>query len=132
MERLVMGGNGDPIYLRLARALIPLHLRKSSTYGSPSDPFANFTVLASIKGQPRPVYAIDRAQEKLVRVYQLVELGLWGQVGDELSEIASLCLCAEAMREADGLDSRLPSEDSLAERFRPPPVRILVHPTEAA
>lgn len=95
------GGKGHPEYLRLLDALRALHLRKSGGYGTGQDPFANFTAVAQARNQPRFVYAVDRAQEKLTRVYSLLAQGRLDELGEEFEDLASLFLCAEAMRRSD-------------------------------
>jgi hypothetical protein len=92
---------GHPGYLALLDELRALHQVKSGGYGTGTDKFANYTAVAAAKGQPRFVYPIDRALEKITRCYSLLEQGRVGELGEEFLDIASTFLCAEAMRRAD-------------------------------
>lgn len=96
-----MSGDGHPGYLALLDELRSLHKVKSGGYGTGSDPFANYTAVAHAKGQPRFVYPIDRALEKITRCYSLIEQGRYDELGEEFRDIASMFVCAEAMRLED-------------------------------
>lgn len=89
---------GHPGYLALLTELESLHLTKSGGYGNPADPFANFTAVAHVTGQPAYVYPIHRAVEKLTRCVSLLAQGRDGELGEEFLDVAGLMLCAEALR----------------------------------
>lgn len=95
------GGKGHPGYVKLLEERLALHLEKSGGYGTGSDPFANFTAVAGASGQPRYLYPILRAIEKLTRCLSLHAQGRADELGEEFSDIASLMDCAEAMRRED-------------------------------
>jgi hypothetical protein len=108
------GGQGHPEYMRVVEERLALHLEKSSGYGTEADPFANFTEVARIKGQPRYVYPVDRAQEKLIRIYSLIAQGREDLLEQEFSDISSLLDCATAMLRED----RRGADDPREEGFR--------------
>lgn len=92
---------GHPGYLALLNELRALHGRKSGGYGTDADPFGNFTAVANLTGQPRYLYPVHRAIEKLTRVLSLDKQGRRSDLGEEFLDVASLLLCAEAMRRDD-------------------------------
>lgn len=92
---------GHPIYLELTNELKELHTTKSSSYGTNRDPFANFTAVGSVSGDVRYNYPIKRCIEKLTRCVSLLDQGRDTELGEEFLDIASLALCAEAMRRED-------------------------------
>ena len=98
------GGKGHPIYKRLLEERLDLHIEKSGGYGTDDDPFANFTAVARAKGQPRFIYPIDRLQEKLTRVYSLIQQDRVAELPEEFADIASLADCAHAMLIEDEQD----------------------------
>ena len=73
-------------------------MRKSSGYGTENDPLANFTLLGQLKRQPGYVYALDRLTEKAIRCHSLLAQGRHAELGEEFVDMASLALCAEAIR----------------------------------
>lgn len=94
---------GHPGYLKLLDEIRELHAVKSGGYGNSADPLANFTAIAAVTGQPRHVYPVHRAIEKLSRCVSLIAQGRDDELGEEFLDVASLLLCAEAMRrEMDG------------------------------
>ena len=103
-----LGGKGHPGYLRLLEERVALHIDKSGGYGTDEDPFANFTAVARAKGQPRYVYPVDRAQEKLARIYSLIAQGREDLLEVEFNDISSLLDCATTMLREDrrGADAR--------------------------
>lgn len=100
-----MSGKGHPGYLALLDELRSLHKLKSGGYGTGADPFANYTAVAHAKNQPRFVYAIDRALEKITRCYSLIEQGRNDDIREELVDIASMMICATAMLDEDSAPS---------------------------
>lgn len=88
---------GDPLWMDAHRELRALHIRKSATYGRDDDRFRNFTALASVTGEPPERYAIMRIIEKSVRALNMIDAGDADAV-KEYADIASLGLCAEALR----------------------------------
>lgn len=74
-----------------------LHAKKSAQYGTGSDAFANFTLVATAKNQPLWVYPIDRIIEKCQRVLTMTEQGRHGADMD-LLDIANLGVIVEVMR----------------------------------
>lgn len=93
--------DGHPDFLDLIEECRELHTIKSGGYGTGADLFANFTAVARAKGRPRYEYAVDRALEKTTRVYSLMAQGRVDELEEEFKDIASLFLCAEAMRRED-------------------------------
>jgi hypothetical protein len=89
---------GDPEYLRLLDELRALHIAKSSGYGTGEDPLANFMAVAAHSGQPAFVYPVLRAVEKLSRWASLYDQGRLDELEEEHLDVASLLLCAEALR----------------------------------
>lgn len=88
----------DPFWLDAHQALPELHARKSATYGTKSDRFANFTAVAAVNGNiARERYAIERAIEKLTRALNMIDAGVADDVA-EYTDVASLALGMEAMR----------------------------------
>jgi len=88
-------------YATILEKLGTLHTVKSGGYGTGEDPYANFTAVAALTGQPRYLYATLRAIEKLIRVLSLHERGRTEELSEEFTDIASLAICAEAMRRSD-------------------------------
>lgn len=95
---------GDKTYLSLTEEIRDLHVKKSGGYGTSHDPFANFTAISHLSGQPRYLYPAHRMIEKLTRLLSLHEQGRVDEIGEELLDVASLALCAEAMRRIDRED----------------------------
>jgi hypothetical protein len=89
---------GDPEYLKLLDELRALHVTKSAGYGTGEDPLANFTAVAAHSGQPAFVYPVLRAVEKLSRWASLYDQGRLDELEEEHLDVASLLLCAEALR----------------------------------
>jgi hypothetical protein len=89
---------GDPEYLELLDELRTLHVTKSAGYGTGKDPLANFMAVAAHSGQPAFVYPVLRAVEKLSRWASLYDQGRLDELEEEHLDVASLLLCAEALR----------------------------------
>ena len=94
----VASDGGDPEYLRLLDELRALHVTKSAGYGTKADPLANFLTVAAHSGQPAFVYPVLRAIEKLSRWSSLYAQGRVDELEEEHLDVASLLLCAEALR----------------------------------
>lgn len=79
--------------------LLPLHCEKSATYGDAGDRLSNFTRLAQEigHGQPPERYVAERMFEKLHRALNMLDRGD-GALVKEWPDLASLALCAEALR----------------------------------
>jgi hypothetical protein len=91
-------GQGDPTYLGLLEELRQLHFEKSAGYGTAADPLENFNTVAAHSGEPAFVYPVRRAVEKLGRWASLYAQGRLEELGEEHLDVASLLLCAEALR----------------------------------
>ena len=89
---------GHPEYLKLLDELREIHVLKSGGYGTTDDPFANFTSIKELTGQPAFLYPMHRTIEKLTRCISLEQQGRYGELGEEFLDCASLMLCAEALR----------------------------------
>jgi hypothetical protein len=89
---------GDPNWLAAHRELRPLHIEKSSGYGTGADPLANFTAVAAASGRPAFAYPIERLIEKAARCESLIAQGRHAELEEEFKDMASLALCAEALR----------------------------------
>lgn len=89
---------GHPGYLALLDEIRELHILKSAGYGTATDPFANFVAVAEAADQPAYVYPLHRAIEKLARCTSLLAQGRDPELGEEFLDVASLLLCAEALR----------------------------------
>lgn len=74
-----------------------LHIEKSSTYGNKADPLANFTQIAATANQEPERYVLERIVEKCVRALHQIDAGD-AEAVKEYPDIASLGLCAEALR----------------------------------
>ena len=99
LERGDVGGH--PIYREVLSERIALHVEKSSGYGTGSDPFANFTAVAQMTGQPRYLYPVHRTIEKLTRVLSLHAQGRVDELEEEFKDCASLLDCCTAMLRED-------------------------------
>lgn len=88
-------GEGHPGYMALLDELRELHIAKSSGYGTTADPLSNFSAVNAEKPWR---YAMDRMAEKLHRAVNLSEQDRDVEIGEELIDVASLGLCAEALR----------------------------------
>ena len=88
----------DPNWVQAWQELLGLHELKSGGYGTGADPLANFTGVASVAQEPSFLYPCRRAVEKLTRVESLVKQERFGELREEFMDIASLMLCAEALR----------------------------------
>lgn len=93
--------SGDPNWLAGWRELELLHRRKSSTYGTEDDALANFVKIGEAKAQDPEVYVLDRMMEKLIRCMHMLQAGDGGKI-EEWPDLASLALCAEALRRRRG------------------------------
>jgi hypothetical protein len=93
---------GDPGWISAHADLLALHVEKSSTYGTDDDRFANFTKLGEAAGQSPERYAVERLIEKAIRALHMIDAGRSGEV-QEYPDIASLALCAEALRARSAL-----------------------------
>ena len=92
---------GNPTYLGLLDEIRTLHLVKSSGYGTSDDPFANFAAVSQSSGDPRYRYPVQRVAEKASRFFSLLDQGRVDELEEELTDMASLCLCAAAMLRED-------------------------------
>ena len=95
------GGKGDPEYKKVLGERLDLHLEKSAGYGTGEDPFANFSAVANMTGQPRYLYPVHRTIEKLTRVLSLHAQGRTWDLEEEFKDCASLLDCATAMLRTD-------------------------------
>jgi hypothetical protein len=95
------GGRGDPGWLKANEEIRSLHLVKSGGYGTGDDPFANFSAVSKTSGQPRYYYPILRSLEKLSRCLSLHAQDRVEELDEEFKDVASLMLCATAMRRED-------------------------------
>jgi len=92
---------GHPGFRPLLEERLALHREKSAGYGNQGDLFANFTAVAAVTGQPRYLYPVLRALEKLTRVVSLHEQGRSGELEEEFLDCASLMDCATLMLRDD-------------------------------
>lgn len=92
---------GHPGYIALLDELRAIHKTKSGGYGTTADPFGNFTAVASLSGEPRYLYPVLRAIEKLTRFMSLHAQGRVDELEEELLDVSSLGLCAAAMLRDD-------------------------------
>jgi hypothetical protein len=74
-----------------------LHIEKSSTYGTDEDRLANFTESGLVLGKPPEYAVLVRCLDKLSRAVHMIEAGRADEV-KEYPDLASLALCAEALR----------------------------------
>lgn len=88
----------EPIYVQLLDELLDLHYDKSGGYGTLDDPLANFTSVAASSREPAYRYPRRRVIEKLARLESLDEQGRIDELEQEHLDVASLMLCAEALR----------------------------------
>ncbi len=93
---------GDPDWLEVYTGLLRLHCEKSAGYGTGDDRLANFTAVAGISGDPGFLYPMRRSVEKLARCESLYRQGKFSDLAEEFTDIASLMICAEAMRRRAG------------------------------
>jgi len=94
---------GDPGWLAAHDELYTLHTKKSATYGTDADRLANFTKLGEAAGQPPERYAVERLIEKAIRALHMIDADIGSDVL-EYKDIASLALCAEALRRRNPTD----------------------------
>lgn len=92
---------GHPEYRKVLGERLDLHIEKSSGYGTGEDPFANFTAVAQMSGQPRYLYPVHRTIEKLTRVLSLHAQGRTWELEEEFKDCSSLLDCATAMLRED-------------------------------
>jgi hypothetical protein len=97
MDEAILAVAGDPGWIRAHADLLDLHNEKSSTYGTGEDRLANFTKLGEAAGQPPERYAVERLIEKAIRALHMIDAGEAHAV-KEYPDLASLALCAEALR----------------------------------
>lgn len=88
---------GDIGWLSAYRELEALHLLKSASYGTERDKLANFTESARVLGKPAEYPVLVRMLDKLARAIHMIDNGEANQV-KEYPDLASLSLCAEALR----------------------------------
>ena len=89
---------GDPDWLEAHSELVDVHREKSGGYGTGDDALANFTAIAALTGEPAWRYPRRRALEKLARMESLESQGRIDELEEEHMDVASLMLCAEALR----------------------------------
>lgn len=87
----------DQHWLHVHAALPELHARKSATYGTGDDRFANFTAVAAITGAAPERYALERLVEKATRALNMIDAGIADDVR-EYADIASLALVCAALQ----------------------------------
>lgn len=105
----------DPHWLEAHGALPDLHERKSATYGTEDDRFANFTAVALITRQAIERYALERLVEKATRALNMIDAGQADAVA-EYPDIASLGLVCEALRRKRiNVRGLLPMDEPLTE-----------------
>lgn len=92
---------GDPLWIEAHDELRALHLRKSATYGTTADPLANFADIAAVANQQPERYVLERIVEKCSRALHMIDAGKADEV-KEYPDVASLALCAEALRRRRG------------------------------
>jgi hypothetical protein len=88
---------GDPLWIEAHAELAALHERKSATYGTDQEKFSNFIAVATVTGRPPELYIAERMIEKLTRTVNMIQAGD-AQAVKEWPDLASLALCAEAIR----------------------------------
>ena len=86
-----------PTIVQVYEELYQLHVEKSGTYGDDEDRLANFTRLADRLEMDWEAIPVIRMGEKQIRVENMIADGLADDV-KEYKDIASLALCAEALR----------------------------------
>ncbi len=74
-----------------------LHLDKSSTYGTEDDALANFVETADAEDREPESVVLTRILEKSFRALHMIKSGNVEAI-KEWPDIASLALCAEALR----------------------------------
>lgn len=87
----------DPGWVDAHTELLPLHERKSGTYGTAAEPFLNFVEIGLAQGRVPERYVWERILEKAIRALNMIDAGLADDV-KEAPDAASLALCAEALR----------------------------------
>lgn len=88
---------GDPGWVEVHAELLELHVQKSSTYGSPADPMANYVETSEKWGDCDEATAARRIDEKMTRARNLILAGRADEV-EEWPDIAALALGCEALR----------------------------------
>lgn len=91
----------DQGWIEVHAELLPLHTRKSDTYGSDRDALANYTETARKLGEPDEYVPMVRMMEKLERARNLIRAGRADEVTD-WPDIAALAIGAEALRRRRG------------------------------
>lgn len=119
MANVPMRDGGHPEYVRLLEERLALHIEKSGSYGTEDDPMRNFSIVADLTGQPRYLYPVHRALEKLTRVLSLHAQGRTGELEEEFVDVASLLDCATAMVREDEIlrneERAAPKDDPLSD-----------------
>jgi hypothetical protein len=75
-----------------------VHEEKSGGYGTGDDPLANYVAVGVSNGRAPFMYALDRMTEKITRCQSLYQQGRVAELEEEFKDMASLALCAEALR----------------------------------
>lgn len=89
--------DGDELWLEAHAELRDLHIGKSATYGTDRDRLANFSESAVVLGKPAEYAVLVRILDKAARAVHMIEAGRADEVA-EYPDLASLSLCAEALR----------------------------------
>jgi hypothetical protein len=89
---------GDPDWLKAHAELVQVHEEKSGGYGTGDDPLANYVAVGVSNGRAPFMYALDRITEKITRCQSLYQQGRVAELEEEFKDMASLALCAEALR----------------------------------
>lgn len=92
---------GDPDWLRAHAELAKLHREKSATYGTKADSLANFTESSVWLNRPPEYAVLVRILDKASRALHMIDAGRADAVA-EWPDLASLALCAEALRRRRG------------------------------
>lgn len=87
----------DPDWVAAWQELHGVHHLKSATYGTDEDALQNFVDVARVAGLPVCLYPALRMVEKLSRASHMIGRGDSRYV-EEFMDVASLALCAEALR----------------------------------
>lgn len=72
-------------------------MEKSSTYGTEGDALANFSESGVVLGKPAEYAVLVRCLDKIARAVHMIDAGRADEV-KEYPDLASLALCAEALR----------------------------------
>lgn len=125
---LLPAGIGHPEFLRIVDEIRALHVKKSSDYGTGTDPFRNIRASAAFGVEPW-VGALIRANDKMARLQNAAggQALVNESIEDSLLDLANYAIIALALRREAAVPNGVPMDEAKEKNWKksPPPMRDL-------